>query len=312
VDPQINGGFTKNGSGILIPNGDHSYTGETDINNGTLVVNGTLGATNVYLFNNSLLRGRGTFTGAVSSIAGSLGVGGSSSPGVVTFNGGLTLLDQTRLSFALGASSDQMRIPSGTFQSGGRFLAPGNPGALTVNLTASAGFGPGTYDLIDATGSTLSGFDLTDYTLGTKPADYSYRLAISGSILRVVVTAAPSGGITYSSWQQGYFSADEIANGTGAKGFDVNQDGTPNLLHFALGVPPRNPSNAFLPSIITNVNGSRTLRFFRARTTVTYTVEKSTDLIQWTTQAINPGSVGQNVNVSFPMGIRSFLRVRVQ
>jgi hypothetical protein len=105
--------------------------------------------------------------------------------------------------------------------------------------------------------------------------------------------------------------------GAAADAADPFGRGVPNLLVYALGLDPALPLVA--PASTAHVSQDRLhLTFFRARAELTYVVEASSDLIQWSAIATNPGEPGQTVTVSDVVdGLtadppRRFLRLRVE
>ena len=99
-----------------------------------------------------------------------------------------------------------------------------------------------------------------------------------------VLTVATS----YDSWKAVNFSAWEIAAGFADEAFDFNGDGTVNLLDYALLRNPRTGSGASLPEVSVSAIGSRLrIAFTRdtSRTDLSYIVEASDDLANWTALA---------------------------
>jgi autotransporter-associated beta strand protein/T5SS/PEP-CTERM-associated repeat protein len=196
-------GFTKSGSGNLTLSGTHTYTGLTAIDAGTLAL-----AAGASLANSSTIRvgsgatfdvaavsggftlasgqtlgGSGSVNGLVTAASGSHLAPGSS-PGTITFTGGLGLNASAFLDFELGTTSDKIRV------SGGTLTGPVS-GKITVNLSDSGGFTAGTYTLIDATGATLTSISATSFNLGTTIAGYGYTFSQAGNLFQLTATAVP-------------------------------------------------------------------------------------------------------------------------
>ncbi|MFN9719912.1 MAG: beta strand repeat-containing protein, partial [Planctomycetota bacterium] len=96
------GGFTQAGSGTTVLTAANSYTGATNVNAGTLRVNGNqIAATGaVTVANGATLGGSGTVGGATSFQSGSTHSPGNS-PGLQTFNAGLTYLTGSTVKWEL-------------------------------------------------------------------------------------------------------------------------------------------------------------------------------------------------------------------
>jgi fibronectin-binding autotransporter adhesin len=165
------GGLTKSGGSTLTLSAASSYTGQTTVNEGTLLFNGSLtaDASGVAVRDGATLGGTGTLARAVSVDDGGI-LSPGNSPGTLTF-GSLTLTNASVLNFELGPhNGDGSAIVGG----GTNDLIEVN-GDLTLdgvlNVTALSGFfdfGASTnfYRLINYTGT------LTDNTLvlGSFPA----------------------------------------------------------------------------------------------------------------------------------------------
>jgi len=174
--------LTKSGAGTLVLSGSSTYTGSTDLTGGTLLVNGALGATMTNVALGATLGGYGSIGGATTVESGGILAPGDS-VGTLTFTNGLALNSGAVLNFDLGSTSDLIRV------TGGILAGPG-AGNVTVNLADAGGFGANTYTLFNFTGATLSGFDASDFTLGTAPTGWNYTFGLTADSLQLTVTAS--------------------------------------------------------------------------------------------------------------------------
>ncbi len=91
---------------------------------------------------------------------------------------------------------------------------------------------------------------------------------------------------------------------------DLDSDGLTGLFEYALGGNPNVADAELLP--VADITGTHfTLTYQRLRADVTYTVETSTDLENWSAVGVNQGTSGQSVTASVPRESRQFLRLRV-
>jgi len=83
------------------------------------------------------------------------------------------------------------------------------------------------------------------------------------------------------TWLQNNFTSDQLANPAivGDSAAPAG-DGIPNLLKYALGLPPLENAQSLLPQVTVN-NGILSLSFSAAQTDLIYKVEVSSDLINW-------------------------------
>lgn len=181
------GGLTKTGGGILELTQANSYIGNTIVSEGILLVSNATGSAtgsgSVTVNAGAALAGSGLIAGPVSLAGGTLAPG--SSPGVITL--GSTTLDSASI---LAYELDQPGVVDPSIndltQVLGDLVLDG-----TLNVTALAGFGAGTYRLFDYSGQ------LTDnlLELGSLPVGFSglVDLSIPGQVnLEVVAVPEPS------------------------------------------------------------------------------------------------------------------------
>jgi len=119
--------------------------------------------------------------------------------------------------------------------------------------------------------------------------------------------------ITFGSWISGFelIPGDQLDVED-----DFDQDGFSNLFEYAFGMNPTEPSQA--PDIQFRMqNGELSLTYNRLRGDITYTVQTSIDLVEWSTTGIDQGEDGLGeVTASFFVGEDSlgkrFLRLKVE
>lgn len=146
-----NGTVVKQGGGSLDLSGDSSsFSGSTNVTDGSLRVNGVLGdaTSTVSVSNGATLGGAGTIGGSVAVADGRLAAGNS--PGTLNIGGNLTLDAASVLDFELG----EVGVVGGSLNDlinvGGDLVLDG-----TLDVTQSAGgqYGSGVYRLINYTGT---------------------------------------------------------------------------------------------------------------------------------------------------------------
>ncbi len=175
--------LTKTGAGIVALAGTSSHLGTTAVNQGTLLVTGTLssGGGAVSVANGAALGGNGTINRAVVVdgilTPGEMDALGVSQAGTLTLGSGLTLSSLSTVKFDLGTARDLIAIT-------GDFTLDG-----TLDLNALTGFAAGSYTLFTYTGT------LTDNGLdwGTLPSGFTYSLDTSSTgVVSLTVVPEPN------------------------------------------------------------------------------------------------------------------------
>lgn len=250
--------LTMIGEGTQVLAGANTYTGPTTVSNGTLLVDGSIGAGAVTVCSGATLGGTGTVSGAVSvENDGVLSPGAS--PGTLTLGNGLTLAANSRMDFDLGTNSDRLEV-------GGALALDGK-----LRITDSGGFGPGSHKLIRYTG-TLSG---ALPSIESAPGGYDYTVDTNtAGEVQLVVTSA--GGLTpFQQWQILFFGSTNALNGGATDDWDG--DGSNNGSEFGANT---NPTNALSVLKLTQAvrNGTDLLLTWTAAGVRTNRVQVGTNL----------------------------------
>jgi autotransporter-associated beta strand protein len=195
--------LTFAGPGSLTLAGNDTYSGGTIVNAGSLIVNNAAGngtgSGPVSINPGATLGGNGTIGGQVSLAAGATLVPGNSGAGTLTITNDLGLNNASILQFQLGTFSDQVSV-TGDLTLGG-----------TLNISATAGFGPGTYTLFNYGGALSVG----SLTIGTVPAGYTYKVDTSNQgAVNLIVSSPQFGGISANAGGVVLSGSGGAANGT--------------------------------------------------------------------------------------------------
>ena len=183
ISGSSSGPVAISGGGVVTLSGANTYTAETDVNTGTLRVDGSLRSSGLTVVNNGgTLGGIGT-VGQVRVNSGGHIAPGDVGAGTLTLKSNLTLNSGAKLDFDLAATSasDEIVMPSYTLALSGQQFSD-------FNFSTSSGFGTGSYMLIDA--NTVSGSLGSNYAgyVGGLPAS----LRVSNGNLMLTVVPEPS------------------------------------------------------------------------------------------------------------------------
>jgi autotransporter-associated beta strand protein len=172
------GSLVKEGSGTLALSGPHSYSGSTSIHSGVLLVaNASGSATGT---GSVAVAAAGTLSGG-GQVGGDVVVspGGRLAPGAGVGTlavGGDLVLNGSVLKYELGSSSDLVTVAGDLVLNG------------ALEVTAAAGFGPGTYRLISYGGQLTA----QSFLIAGAPEGYDYTLRTSSpGAVELVVQLPP-------------------------------------------------------------------------------------------------------------------------
>ncbi len=293
------GGLTKKGVGTLTLSGTCSYVGDTAVQGGTLLVDGTVTQSMVTVSTGATLGG----TGTIPSLAASGTVAPGVEIGTFTVTGAAALFD----SLEVDIKRDQADLLAVT----------GELDIETATLDLKvAGAGPTAGVYVIATYGTLVGTQFA--TVDGLPAGYTVNYSYQGN--KIAITGTPSPYAIWAMITQGLDDEASLADS------DPDGDGIPNAIEFVIGgTPSSTEDQAFLPT--GEIVADKFVFTFR-RTDVSEStlpvVESSTNLDDWdtavngedgvsvTTEADNfPGGDLLKVAIPLPSEGKLFTRLRV-
>lgn len=195
-----NGTFNQLGAGTTQLTGNSgTFSGTTNVTNGTLLVNGTLGnaTSTLNVTSGGILNGNGTLGGNVAVDDGTL------DPGKLTINGNLGLTSASVLNYQLGQANTNGSSLNDLTTVGGDLTLDGT---LNVTTTPGGTFGPGLYHLINYSGT------LTDngLALGNMPAGSTAFVQTGYANL---INLVNTGGLTLNYWDGTGPKFDNLVNG---------------------------------------------------------------------------------------------------
>jgi outer membrane autotransporter protein len=151
------GSLAKSGAGVLTLSGTNTYTGATEVNGGTLAVDGSIAdSSGVVVNNGGTLRGIGTVASTTIANGGVLAPGNSI--GTITVNGDLTFNTGGIYTVEVSpTAADRTNVTGIATLTGGRVQAVALPGSFRPQtytiLNATGGLGGTQFASITATGS---------------------------------------------------------------------------------------------------------------------------------------------------------------
>ncbi|MBE1529555.1 fibronectin-binding autotransporter adhesin [Sphingopyxis sp. OAS728] len=185
------GSLGKTGTGILTLSGNNSYAGATNVNAGTLRINGDQSAATglVTVASGATLGGSGTIGGSVNVLNGGILAPGNS-PGTLNINGDLSLTAGSVLNFEFGQADVAGGPLNDLINVGGNLTLDGT---INVNVSTGGNFGGGLYRVFNYAGS------LTDngLALGSMPpgSNVTVQTSVAGQ-----VNLINSDGLSLSFW----------------------------------------------------------------------------------------------------------------
>jgi hypothetical protein len=171
----------------------------------------------------------------------------------------------------------------------------------------------------NASGGPYTGDTTTTLTITSPTAaqlGFLYRATATNSLGSANTTAAPLVVGTSNAqlaWLQNNFSAIQLGNvnivGATAK---PAGDGIPNFLKYAFNLNPNVNEQASLPQPMVS-NGNLALTFTIPPPDVTYSVQASTDLVNWSTTGVNIQINGNQATATYRLSgsTQAFLRIVV-
>lgn len=208
------GNFRQIGAGVTRLGGNNTYAGTTNVEKGTLLINGVqTGAGLTTVYSGSTLGGNGTIGGDVLFQTGTTIKPGDDNQGngtgTLTVNGNLTLASDTNSQFQLGQAYQPGGALNDLVQVNGNLTLDG-----TINATVPDGgsFLPGVYRVYNYTGA-LTNNTLAIGSLPTAfPGRYTVQTNIDKEVNLVLNFTLPSGQLQF--WDGEISGTNHGATGT--------------------------------------------------------------------------------------------------
>ncbi len=170
------------------------------------------------------------------------------------------------------------------------------------------------------TGATSSTLTLSNVQL-TAAGNYDVVVtnpvsSVTSNAVALTVEAPPAGG--FAGWRSEHFTSAELQDpAISGPNAVLSADGLTNLMKYALGLSPRVVATD-LPGV-TAASSELIFSYTRPadRADVSYSVQVSTDLVNWTTSGVlhefvNSANGNETWRAAYPAGARVFFRLRVE
>src|SRR5439155_10234573 len=179
----------------------HTSAGATTVSQGAMIINGSMGNTQVGVAGGAALGGNGSIGGSVSvtggstaaaqgaidlrdGLVGALKLTDANTLDTALIVGGNTSGNPGLLDFDVGLAADSIGVNAAK-------LLIDNGGGI-VNISPLSGFGPGTYNLITFATGQASGLNRLTLSTGNLPGTFTYQLQTTSTAEQLVVTPEPS------------------------------------------------------------------------------------------------------------------------
>lgn len=283
------GGLIKNGAGRLTLAAANTYTGATEINSGTLIVNGSLGNQSAVTVKvGTSLSGTGTINGPVTTVGGTSIV----APGDAAI--GTLRTGTTRLTGILAAEINASA--SDTLQVAGDLDITN----ASVAFTSLAAPGAVKYVIVKYSGALTGTFESS-----TVPSGYELNYDAAAKEIQLVISG-------FQSFMGGF---PDLSAADRLPAADPDQDGLSNLLEYALADSDPTRPGANPAQLADGALSFRKRSLAVSAGDIAYFIEASATLGEepdpWT--VVTP-TVNDNATISYqiPTGaIRLFARLRV-
>lgn len=239
---EINGGadFIKTGGGTLVLGGINTFTGQTLVNAGRLLVSSVDALQNT--------SGVSVAGGAAFDFA--TGSGGSLTL-PVSSGTALTLADGSSIGAELGSLTGSIVIPSGAT------VTTAASAAIGVNLyRIGAGAPPANSILLSAPGGGITA-NGANYSLGVIYGATDFTASLVATDTQISVTTAAAAPLGAAFWMGGFSGADSVwaaSNGSSASNWVTNANGTGNT-----GLVPGTATDVTFSATGANLPASTTL-----------------------------------------------------